>query len=165
MVVFGALVAGLVMIGTALAQQPAGSPGPPPRGQSLLTPEDRAAMAQIFWHRAQQRLGLTDQQVTDIRAMLETRRATARADIQNLISARRQLRGLLDQPTSDPAAIQAVATQAKALQAKLFDDRLQAQLELRAKLSPEQWQQWRMLRQGMGRRGWRHGGGFGSGMM
>jgi Spy/CpxP family protein refolding chaperone len=163
--VFGSLIAGLAMAGTALAQQPAGSPGPPPRGQSLFTPEDRAAMAQIFWQRAQQRLGLTDQQVSDIRALLETQRTAARADVQNLIAARRQLRSLLDQPTSDPAAIQAAAAQAKALQAKLFDSRLQTQLDLRAKLTPEQWQQWRTLRQGMGRRGWRHGGGFGSGLM
>jgi Spy/CpxP family protein refolding chaperone len=134
-----------------------------------LTPDDRAAMSQIFWHRAQERLALTDQQVTDIRGLLDAQRTAARSDVQNLFAARKQLRSLLDQPTADPAAIQTAATQIKATQAKLFDSRLQTQIALRAKLTPEQWQQWRTLRQrmerGMGQRGWKRGGGFGAGMM
>jgi len=164
-IVAGTILLGLAVAGTALAQQPVGPPAPPPRGQSLLTTEDRAAMAQIFWHRTQERLGLTDQQAADIRALLETQRGSARADFQNLMGARRQLQTLLDQPTADAAAIQAAATQVKELQAKLFDHRLQTQLAVRAKLTPEQWQQWRTLRQGMGHRGGRRGGGFGPGLM
>jgi len=162
----GVMLLGVATAGVALAQQPVGPPGPPPRGQGLLTPDDRAAMSQIFWHRAQERLGLTDQQVTDIRGLLEAQRTAARGDVQSLIAARKQLRSLLDQPTTDPAAIQTAATQIKATQAKLFDSRLQTQIAVRAKLTPEQWQQWRTLRQGMGQRGWRrHGGGFGGSMM
>ena len=68
----GTLLVGLLLAGPALAQQVGG------QQPSLLTPEDRAAMAQIFWRRAQASLGLTDQQVADIRALLETQRATAR---------------------------------------------------------------------------------------
>jgi Spy/CpxP family protein refolding chaperone len=135
-VMAGTLLVGLVVAGTALAQQPAATPGSPPQRERVLTPEDRAAMAQIFWHRVQDRLGLTDQQVADIRSLLQTQRTAARADVQSLIAARRQLRTLLEQPTSDPAAIQAVATQVKGLQAKLFDDRLQTQLALRSKFTP-----------------------------
>jgi len=161
----GILFLGLIMTGTAFAQQPAGPPGPPPRGESILTPDDRAAMGQIFWHRMQQKLGLTDQQVTDIRALLDAQRTAARADIQNLIAARKQLRSLLDQSTPNPDAIQAAATKVKDLQAKLFDVRLQTQLALRAKLAPEQWQQWHTLRQGMGHRWMRHGPAFGPGPM
>ena len=164
-VVAGTILLSLALAGTALAQQPAGPPGPPPQRQPLLTPEDRAAMAQIFWHRTQERLGLTDQQAADIRALLDTQRAAARTDVQSLMAARRQLQNLLDQPTADAAAIQAAATQVKELQAKLFDHRLQTQLAVRAKLTPEQWQQWRTLRQGMGHRGGRRGGGFGPGLM
>jgi len=159
------LLLGLGATSTVLAQQPAGPPGPPPHGKPLLTPEDRAAMAQIFWHRTQERLGLTDQQAVDIRALLDTQRAAARADVQRLMAARRQLRNLLDQPTADAAAIQTAAAQVKELQATVLDHRLQTQLAVRAKLTPEQWQQWRTLRQGMGHRGGRHRGGFGPGLM
>ena len=103
----GILLAGLLAAGPAMAQQ-AGGHRPSP-----LTPEDRAAMAQIFWHRAQASLGLTDQQVTDLRALLEAQRATTRTSVQSLRAARKQLRTLFEQQTSDPAAIQAVATQIK----------------------------------------------------
>lgn len=163
--VAGTLLLGLAVAGTALAQQPAGPPGPPPHGQSLLTPEDRAAMGQIFWHRTQERLGLTDQQAADIRAVLDTQRAAARTDFQGLMAARRQLQTLLDQPTVDAAAIQATAAQVKEFQAKLLDQRLQTQLAVRAKLTADQWKQWRALRQGMRHRGGRRGGGFGPGLM
>ncbi len=149
-------LAGLSIAGTALAQQPASPPSSPPQRERLLTPEDRTAMAQIYWHRVQERLGLTDQQMTDIRSLLDSQRAAARADVQSLIAARKQLRSLLDQPTVDPTAVQAMGSQVKALQAKLFDARLQTQLALRGKLTPEQWQGWLALRKGPGHRGiWR----------
>jgi len=159
------LLLGLGATSAVLAQPPAGPPGPPAHAQPLLTPEDRAAMAQIFWHRTQERLGLTDQQAADIRALLDTQRAAARADVQSLMGARRQLQSLLDQPMADPAAIQTAAAQVKELQAKVLDHRLQTQLAVRAKLTPEQWKQWRTLRQGMGHRGGRHRGAFGPGLV
>ena len=154
----GILLAGLLAAGPAMAQQ-AGGHRPSP-----LTPEDRAAMAQIFWHRAQASLGLTDQQVTDLRALLEAQRATTRTSVQSLRAARKQLRTLFEQQTSDPAAIQAVATQIKTQQAALFDARLQTRLALRAKLTPEQWQQWQALRKGMAHRRMHRAPGFGPGM-
>ena len=154
----GILLAGLLVAGPALAQQPGG------HRPSLLTPEDRAAMAQIFWHRAQARVGLTDQQVTDIRTPLDAQRATMRTRVQSLRAARKQLRTLLEQQTPDPTAIQAMATQIKTQQAALFYARLQAQLALRAKCTPDQWQQWQALRKGMAHRGMHRGHGFGSGM-
>ena len=164
-IVIGSLVLGLVTAGVAVAQQPVGPPGPHARGRSLMTAEDREAVAQIFWHRTQERLGLTDQQVTDIHGLLEAQRATARADVRSLIEARRQLQTLVNQPTTDAAAIQTAASHVKELQAKLFDQRLQTQLAVRAKLTPEQWQQWQTLRRGTGHRGWHRGGGFRGGLM
>ncbi|HEX7551125.1 MAG TPA: periplasmic heavy metal sensor [Candidatus Methylomirabilis sp.] len=154
----GTLLAGLLLAGPALAQQAGG------QRHSLLTPEDRAAMAQIFWHRAQASLGLTEQQVTDIRTLLDAQRATARTSVQSLMAARKQLRTLLEQQTPDPTAVQAVATQIKTQQATLFDARLQTQLALRAKFTPEQWQQWQALRKGTGHRGMHRAPGFGPGM-
>ena len=160
----GAVLLGFVTagLGTALAQQTP-PPQQPPQRQQLLTPEDRAAMGQIFWHRAQATLGLNDQQVADIRAVLDQSRQAARADFQALRDSRRQLRTLMQQPNSDPAAIQTAATQVKTLQDKLFDQRLQTQLAIRAKLTPEQWQRWIELRQDMGHRWMRHGRGAGMG--
>jgi Spy/CpxP family protein refolding chaperone len=153
----------MVIAGTAWGQQPPGAPGGSPRGERLLTPEDRAAMSQIFWHRLQERLGLTDQQVTDIRAALDAQRSAVKANVQSLMTARRQLRTLLEQQGSDPAAIQAVATQVKSLQSALFDQRLQGQLAIRTKLTAEQWQKWQDLRKGMGHSWMRRGRGFGHG--
>ena len=160
-VLVGVILLGLVMAGTALAQQ---AGGPPPQRESILTPDDRAAMGQIFWHRMQARLGLTDQQVTDIRALLDSQRTAARTNVQSLTAARKELRTLLQQPTVDTSAVQAAATQVKTQQAALFDARLQTQLALRAKLTPEQWQQWQTLRKGRGRPWMRRGQGFGPGM-
>jgi Spy/CpxP family protein refolding chaperone len=122
-------------------------------------------MAQIWWHRAQERLGLTDQQIADIRNLLQTQRTAAQADVQNLIAARRQLRTLLEQQTSDPATIQSTATEVKTLQGKLFDARLQTQIALRARFSPEQWQGWLALRKGMGHGWMRRGRAFGAGAL
>ena len=160
----GTLLVGLATTVTALAQQPGGGPGsPPPQKESLLTPEDRTAMRQIFMHRLQERLGLTDQQATNIQGLLQTQRAATQADVQSLIEARKQLRALLEEPTIDQTAIQNAANQVKTLQAKLFDGRLQTQLALRSKLTPEQFQKWLDLRRGMGQHGWRRGFGFGPG--
>jgi Spy/CpxP family protein refolding chaperone len=157
----GVILLGLAMAGTALAQQ---AGGPPPHRESFLTSEDRAAMGQIFWNRTKERLGLTDQQATEIRALLDAQRTAARTNVQSLIAARKELRTLLEQPTVDSTAVQGAATQVKTQQAALFDARLQTQLALRAKLTPEQWQQWQTLRKGHGRPWMRRGQGFGPGM-
>jgi Spy/CpxP family protein refolding chaperone len=163
----GAALLGLLAAGagTALAQQAPPAQQPPQR-ERLLTPEDRAAIGQVFWHRVQARLGLTDQQVADIRSVLEKRRDDSRKDFQALRESRRQLRTLLQQQNSDPKAIEAAATQVKAIQDKLFDQRLQTQLDIRGKLTAEQWQRWLEMRQGMGHR-WARGSrgpGMGPGM-
>ena len=155
----GALFLGLALAGAAQAQAPA---GPPAGHQMLLTPEDRAAMGQIFWHRMQEKLGLSGEQATEIRALLDAQRTAAQTTGKDLRAARKQLRGLLDQPTPDPAAVQAAASQVKTLQAAMFDAHLQMQLALRAKLTPEQWQQWQSLHRGQWH-GRRPGPGFGPG--
>ncbi len=162
-IVICAIVAG--GIGMAAAQQAPASPTQPSKGERLLTPEDREAMAQIFWHRTQERVGLNDQQVADIRTLLQNQRNAVRGDVQALRAARRQLRDLLGQQTADQAAIQSAATQVKSLRDKLFDQRLQTQLAIRSKLTPEQLARWIELRKGMGHRGWRRGNAFGRGLM
>ena len=118
-------------------------------------------MQQIYWHRMQARLGLTDQQLSDIRNELQGRRDASRADLQALFAARKQLRTLLQQPNSSPADIQSTAAQVKQLQDKMFDQRLQGQLAIRSKLTPDQLAQWAQMREGMGHHRWQRGRGFG----
>ncbi len=163
-------LAGLVVLaavatsGWALAQTPA-PPGPAPQGQRLLTPQDRAAIQQIYWQRVKERLGLTDQQVADLQGMLQAQRQGMQADFQALRAAGRQLRQLMATPTADPAAIQSAAAQVKSLRDKLFDERIQNQLALRAKLTPDQLAKWQELRHGMGMRHRGRGPGAGFGRM
>jgi Spy/CpxP family protein refolding chaperone len=161
-------VAGIVALAVlATAGWAAAQPAAPHRGarhgQRLLTPEDRAAVAQIFWQRVKERLALTDEQAADLRSTLEARRQAMRADFESLRGATRQLRELMAAPTADPGAIQTAAAQVKSLRDKLFDERIQSQLALRAKLTPEQYAKWLELGKGaaMRHRGRGPGAGFG----
>lgn len=121
-------------------------------------------MGQIFWHRMQEKLGLSEAQVKAIRDLLDAQRTTMRAEGQQLMAARKELRGLMQQASVDQGAVKQKAAQITDLQAKLFNARLQTQLDLRAQLTPEQWQQWQTLRNGMGHRMGRRGPGFGPAM-
>jgi len=133
------------MASTTLAQAPGNSMGSLTQGESPLTPDDRAAMGQIFWHRLQGRLGLSDQQATEIHALLDDYRAVVQVDVEGLEAARDHLRDVLEQPTVEGAELLVAANQVKVQQAALFDARLGAQLAVRVKLTPEQWQQWQAL--------------------
>jgi Spy/CpxP family protein refolding chaperone len=145
----------------AVTQQPEPSAGP---GEGrLLKPEDRAAIGSIYWQRLQERVGLTDQQVAEIRSTLEAQREAMRQDARELRAARLRMRQLLTAPTADPAAVQGVTDEVKALQARMLDRRVQNQLAIRAKLTPEQFGKWMELREGMAKRG--HGRGPVRGMM
>lgn len=137
---------------TAWAQQGPGPAGPCARPQGVLSPEDRAAIGRILLQRTKERLGLSDQQAEQIRAILASRRVEARADIQALCQARVELRQLLDRQDSDPAALKAVAERVKALQAKLLDRRVETQIAVRSQLTADQWAKWIELRKTMARR-------------
>jgi Spy/CpxP family protein refolding chaperone len=62
-----------------------------------------------------------------------------RQDAHALCEARQELRALMASPTLDPAAAQAATNKLKAAQVQLLDGRLKAALELRTKLTGEQW--------------------------
>lgn len=130
-----------------------------PRG--MLTPEDRAAMGQIFMRRLQGQVGLSDQQAQDVQQILRGARDASQSDRQALCMAHVALRQLLNQQNSDPAAVKAAGEQVKTLMGQLHDRRLDTVLALRAKLTPEQWAKWVELRKG--RRGhWRGHQGWAS---
>lgn len=167
-------VAGVIAVGimasTAVAfAQSAPPPGPPAPGQhqGVLTPEDREAMAQIFWNRMKGQLGLSDEQVADLRNTMQTQRQTMRPQFQALREARKQFRDLMQQnPPADPGSIKAAADNLSNLQTALSKARIDNQLALRAKLTPDQLSKWIELRKSMRPRwGGQHrmGGGMGFG--
>ena len=120
--------------------------------EGFLTPEDREAIGRIVLQRAKERLGLSDQQAEQIRAIVQARQDEARADIQALRQARADLRQLLERQDADPAALKAAAERLKILQGKLLDRRLDTLLALRSQLTPDQWAKWVELRKARGHR-------------
>lgn len=148
----------------ARAQQAAPAPDPAAacarRPAGLLTQDDRGAIGRIMWNRMKEKVGLDDQQADDIRGTLKAMRDSGGADFQALCEARVELRRLLDDQRSDPAALKAAGERVKALQGKLMDRRLDAHVALRSKLTADQWTKWVELRKerGQGWRGRRFGG-------
>jgi Spy/CpxP family protein refolding chaperone len=147
-----AVAAGALLAGTlggaavARAQQAPAAGAPCGPRQGLLTPDDRAAMRQIFMNRTKEALGLSDQVAGEIQAIFQASRDAARADRQALCQARLDLRALMQQQDSDPAAVKAAGERVKALQAALMDRRLDTYLAVRSKLTPDQWAKWLELR-------------------
>jgi Spy/CpxP family protein refolding chaperone len=157
----GALLLGAWSVGSAWAQDAPGSRTPCTPRQGLLSPDDRAAMGQIFMNRLKTALALSDQAAADIQDILQKGRPSQQ-DRQNLCLARLNLRTLLKQGNSDPGAVQAASDNVATLTKALTDRRLATQLAIRSKLTPEQWAQWQELRK-HGRGGWRgRPGGFSS---
>jgi len=159
----GCLVAAILLgtawapIGVATAQPPPGSRGPCDRPQGLLSPEDRQLIGDRMMQRMQDRLGLTQDQATEIRGVLRSQRDQARGDLQKLCEARVELQQLLGRQDADPAAVKAVTERVKVLQGGMLDRRVDTYLALRSKLTPDQWEKWRALRQEMGGRFHRRG--------
>jgi Spy/CpxP family protein refolding chaperone len=157
----GALLMGAWSVGSAWAQQAPGSRTPCTPRQGLLSPDDRAAMGQIFMNRTKATLGLSDQTAADIQVILKNGRPSQQ-DQQTLCLGRLSLRTLLKQADSDPGAVQAASDNVANLMKALTDRRLATQLAIRSKLTPDQWAQWLELRK-HGRAGWRgRPGGFSS---
>jgi len=122
------------------------------RPERFLTNDDREAIQKVFRDRMKERLALTDQQAEQIQTLINSQRDQARADIQALCEARVEMRRLLDQQNSDPAAMRSAAERVKTLQGKLLDRRLDTVVALRSQLTPEQWTKWLELRKDRGHR-------------
>ena len=151
------LVGGLGGVTLARAQQGQQAPDaaePCARPGGILTGDDREAIGRVIMNRMKEKVGLSDQQAEDIRTSLKAMRDDARADWQALCQTRVELRTLMDQQNSDPAAVKAAGERVKGLQAKLMDRRLDGYLALRSKLTADQWAKWVELRKERARR-WR----------
>jgi Spy/CpxP family protein refolding chaperone len=136
-------------VGIVAAQPMAGGRGPCDRPEGLLSPEDRQLIGDRMMQRMQDRLGLTQEQATEIRGVLRSQRDQARGEMQKLCEARVELGQLLGRQDADPAAVKAVTERVKVLQGGMLDRRVDTYLALRSKLTPEQWEKWRALRSEM----------------
>ncbi len=150
------LIAGVmavgILTGTAVAfAQSTPPPGPPGPGQhqSMLTPEDRQAMAQIFWNRMKEQLGLSDDQVSALRTTMQHQRDAMRPNLQALRDARKQLWTAMQDPTATEGDIRNAATQVSNAQNTLFNQRIEGRIAMRKILTQDQLTKWIQLRKDM----------------
>jgi len=141
-----------VGLGVAQAQPRSMAGGSCVRPEGLLTPEDRQLVGDRIVQRMRDRLGLTQEQADGIRGVFQAERDRMREDGRKLCEARQELRQLLDRQDADSAKLQEAAAQVKALQGAMLDRHIEMRLALRSKLTPEQWQKWQEIRQGMAAR-------------
>jgi Spy/CpxP family protein refolding chaperone len=106
--------------------------------------ERRAGMAQL-----QSEIGLTDQQVAEIRRIhTEGRKAAIRREA-DLRIARIELEELMGATTLDEAKIAARVKAISELQSAAFKERTESRLAIRRLVTPEQYQKMRQVRQQM----------------
>ena len=88
------------------------------------------------------RLGLTEDQVQNIEALRQARGEAIRRDTRALCEAGVELGALIASFDSDPTAVRAAGEKAKTALGRVLDHRIDGQLDLRARLTPEQWARW-----------------------
>jgi periplasmic protein CpxP/Spy len=96
--------------------------------------------------RIAKKLGLSDQQKTQARAIFKENRAQAKPTLVSLRTERHQLRNLIQSGSADEAAIRAESAKVAALQADLAVQRAKGAKQLLALLTPEQQTKWQALR-------------------
>lgn len=89
------------------------------------------------------RLGATDEQKAQVRAILRKYQPTAEPLIQQVVTERRALRDAIRAETIDETAIRAQAAKVASLEADLAVQRAHVAHDIRAVLTPEQLQKWK----------------------
>jgi len=135
-----ALLVGTLMTGSiASAQAP---PSPPSQNSQ--------AWQQKMLGRLQKKLGLTDDQVAQIRQVQDRHRDARRQVYTSLRQANAQLRGLTLTGTDD-AAVQQKVAEVQSLVGQSIALRTQTLREIAPILTPEQRQAWAQMKHGRGR--------------
>ena len=141
-----------ILAGTAVAfaqSTPPQGPQGPGQHQGMLTPEDRQAMAQIFWNRMKEQLGLNDDQVTALRTTMQQQRDKMRPNVQALRDARKQLWTAMQNPNASEGDIRTAAAEVNKAQTQLFNDRIDGRIAMWKVLTPDQRSKWIELRKNM----------------
>lgn len=140
LVVGSALLVGTLMTGSIAAAQ--GAQAPPS--------QNREAWQQKMLGRLQQKLGLTDDQVTQIRQIQDRHRDARRQVYTSLRQANAQLRSMTLTGT-DEAAVQQKVAEVQSLVGQSIALRTQTLREIAPILTPEQRQAWAQMKHGHGR--------------
>jgi Spy/CpxP family protein refolding chaperone len=135
-----ALLLGTLTMGSVASAQ---TPAPP-------APQNRQAWQDKMLGRLQQKLGLTDDQVTQIRQVQDRHRDARRQVYTSLRQANAQLRQLALTGTDD-AAFQQKTSEVQALVGQSIALRAQTLREIAPILTPEQRQAWAQMKHGRGR--------------
>ena len=112
-------------------------------------------LEQLRWNEIQQKLGLTPEQVTTLQGILAANRTTMHNDFQALRTAHQGLRTAWNQ--ADAGAISAAAGNVQTAQNKLFNDRVQGQVQILNALGPDLFKHWTALHKHHGGKGRHHG--------
>jgi Spy/CpxP family protein refolding chaperone len=135
-----ALLLGTLTMGSVASAQ---TPAPP-------VPQNRQAWQDKMLGRLQQKLGLTDDQVTQIKQVQDRHRDARRQVYTSLRQANTQLRQLALTGTDD-TAFQQKTSEVQALVGQSIALRAQTLREIAPILTPEQRQAWAQMKHGRGR--------------
>lgn len=162
-------MAGVLMTGGLAGAQGPGGPGMRPGFGEHRPPMEKAfgfAFGQ-FWNNPNviQKLNLSDDQRKAMDGILQDHKMKLIDLRANLEKAEVEMGPLMKADTPDEKAIEAQIDRVVAARAELEKANARFLLDIRMKLTPEQWKQlrdWRMERMGhdhmQGREGWRHDG-------
>jgi protein CpxP len=162
----GLAIAGVLLVGTALAQGPGGGMGPGPGFGEHRPPMERAFGPQgdhgRWWNnpKAVERLKLTDEQRKAFDGILLEHRKTLIDLRANVEKAELEMEPLMSADQPNEARILAQIDKVAQARAELEKANARFLLAIRNKLTPEQWKQIQAFRANHGEeRGWDHGQG------
>jgi Spy/CpxP family protein refolding chaperone len=102
------------------------------RAATALSPQGIGALRGHFLERAKQRLGLTDEQTAQIKAVLQAEKDTLVSLLSQFHDARAGLRAAIQAPDADEASVRAASAKVASVEADLAVERF----KLHGKISP-----------------------------
>ncbi|GFO58369.1 hypothetical protein GMST_06940 [Geomonas silvestris] len=139
--VMAAALASVTVLGSQLAQADETKAAPAVGGEQRghgCRQGNHERHGKQFLKRLAVKLGMTEAQKTQAKAVLETSRSQAKPLVASLKTERLQLRNLIHSGTADEAAVRAQSAKVAAVQADLAVQRAQTVQKLVALLTPEQ---------------------------
>jgi periplasmic protein CpxP/Spy len=112
--------------------------GAPDHGQQGECQKHKGHHGHRFFKKMARELGLTDQQKTQAKALFQASRTQNKPLFSAMMSARHDLRALIQSGTADEAAIRAQSAKVAAAQADLAVKRAQTTKQFLALLTPDQ---------------------------
>jgi Spy/CpxP family protein refolding chaperone len=108
-------------------------------GESYRPRQKWGSEKQEKYHRMIEKLGLSDDQVAQLKAHKQAKIESREKLYSELAKQKQALRDELEKPVSDDARIKQISDSMKQIQSKLVDERIKGILEIKAILTPEQY--------------------------